>query len=333
MASLSSAAPDNTPAEQKFEANGAGSQAHEANSSKESYMDQFLRRNRAMESAEAVAYGRSFTPRPTDIFVVTYPKSGTTWVTQICHQLRTGGDMDFDEMFEVCPWDVHALDAGYDLNDDHKWSKWNPRVFKSHEKAEDIAQGAKYIHVCREPEDAAISFYKFLPAFLAMPDGCISIEEFVNVFFGGFSHSGGPWDFLVGWWERRNDPNVLWVSYEDLLSDIESQIKRIAAFMNVTLDDAKLQRVKDFSSHEYMTAHKNKFDEHLLYEKIRGRMGIPEDFVHGTSKVSSKGGKTGGGQQLPLAIREMFGTRWREVVQARTGLPNYDEMRNMIQQL
>ena len=60
----------------------------------------------------------SFAPRASDVFVVTYPKCGTTWMTQICHQLRTGGDEAFGEITEVVPWDVLALDCGQDLDAD-----------------------------------------------------------------------------------------------------------------------------------------------------------------------------------------------------------------------
>ena len=65
-------------------------------------------RNSAMHSNESVRVGRSFKPQPSDVFVVTYPKCGTTWVTQILHALRTAGSMDFGEITEVVPWVILA---------------------------------------------------------------------------------------------------------------------------------------------------------------------------------------------------------------------------------
>ena len=46
-------------------------------------------RNSSMHTAESVRRGREFSPQPTDVFVVTFPKCGTTWVAQIVHALRT----------------------------------------------------------------------------------------------------------------------------------------------------------------------------------------------------------------------------------------------------
>jgi len=35
------------------------------------------------------------------------------------------------------------------------------------------------------------------------------------------------------WYKRRDDPNVLWVFFEDLKEDLDKQVKRIADFMGV----------------------------------------------------------------------------------------------------
>ena len=78
--------------------------------------DLMAMRNKAMHSEESVRVGRAFQPQPSDVFVVTYPKCGTTWVTQILHALRTAGSMDFGEITEVVPWDILAHDCGQKLD-------------------------------------------------------------------------------------------------------------------------------------------------------------------------------------------------------------------------
>lgn len=42
-----------------------------------------------------------YQPQPSEVFIATFGKSGTTLVSQMCHQLRTGGHMDFKEITEV----------------------------------------------------------------------------------------------------------------------------------------------------------------------------------------------------------------------------------------
>jgi len=285
------------------------------------------RRNKGMHSEASTLCGRAFKPRPSDIFVCTYPKCGTTWVTQICHQLRSRGHMEFDEIFEVCPWDVLAKDCGVNLDDDQVA---NPRVFKSHEKYPDVAKGAKYIHVCRDPEDAFMSFYRFLPAWAAIPPDAISEEEFARAVFGGVSHSGGIWDFYVEWWEMRNDPNVLWVCYEDLREDLEKQVRRIASFMEVPMDDDLLQITLKNSSFNFMQERSSQFDEHVVFSKVRDSMGIPKDYVFGdveVSKVRKSGGTTGEGKKLSPAISQMLGKRWENTVKAKIGFEDYAALR------
>ena len=89
--------------------------------------DEFVERLSLLFPSEEEAY-RAFQPRPTDVIISPFAKCGTTWLQQIVHSLRTGGDMDFEDIYEVVPWIDVALDLGIDLDADQRA---NPRAFKS----------------------------------------------------------------------------------------------------------------------------------------------------------------------------------------------------------
>ena len=74
-----------------------------------------------MITEEGVSHGLSFEPRSNNVFVVTPPKCGTTWMQQILHQLRSGGDMSFDDISEEVLFLEFAHDLELDLNAEHKY--------------------------------------------------------------------------------------------------------------------------------------------------------------------------------------------------------------------
>ncbi|CAB4033294.1 sulfotransferase domain-containing [Paramuricea clavata] len=73
------------------------------------------------ETEQGRRHGLSFKPRPDDVFVVTPPKCGTTWMQQILHQLRSGGDMSFDEISDVVPYIEMAYDIEINLDAEHHY--------------------------------------------------------------------------------------------------------------------------------------------------------------------------------------------------------------------
>merc|ERR1712032_1389832 len=115
------------------------------------------------------------------------------------------------------------------------------------------------------------------------------------------------------------------------------QIRRIAHFMDVTLNDALLAVVLENSSFAYMQAHSTKFDEHIVFGKVREQMGIPKDYVFGdveVSKVRVGGGKIGEGKTgLPDEVVKMLRNRWELTVKSKTGFDSYAAMREAISKL
>ncbi|KAJ1449229.1 P-loop containing nucleoside triphosphate hydrolase protein [Pelagophyceae sp. CCMP2097] len=280
-------------------------------------------RNGRMHSEVSIAHGRGFATRPSDVFIVTYPKCGTTWVTAIAHLLRGGSFDDFGEITEAVPWDVIAQDCGQDCSADQPHLI---RLFKSHEHRADIAGGAKYIYVARNPDDALVSFFNFLPPYM----GCqgLSLETFADGIFGGLSHSGGIWDHITSWWACRNEADVLWLAFEDLKEDPHREVKRIANFLGVDADAAFVLSVVEQTSLKAMAAQGSKFDDHFAFQKLKSQIGFSEDARHSTSKVQS--GQIGKGKQLPVSVKAVLDKRWATSVAAKTGLCNYAALRNAI---
>ena len=58
--------------------------------------------------------------RPSDVVVLSFPKTGTTWTQTVCEQLRTNaeGYDGFDDITERQPWLEFAHDCGQDLDDE-----------------------------------------------------------------------------------------------------------------------------------------------------------------------------------------------------------------------
>ena len=75
---------------------------------------------------------RPYEPGEGDVFITSWAKSGTTLLQQMFHQIRTaqsGGDMDFDDISRVVPWEDTAAMVNLDMQADQRAA---PRGFKSH---------------------------------------------------------------------------------------------------------------------------------------------------------------------------------------------------------
>ena len=41
------------------------------------------------------------------------------------------------------------------------------------------------------------------------------------------------YEHLLSWWKHRNDPNVLFLFFEEMKQDLESVVKVVASFMGI----------------------------------------------------------------------------------------------------
>lgn len=268
--------------------------------------------------------------RSTDIVVAPFGKCGTTWLQQIAHTLRTRGDMDFDDISRVCPWIETSAVLGLDLDAPQRAE---PRVFKSHLDAHRIPAGGRYIVSSRDPRDAVFSMYKFMEGWTLEP-GCVSLDDFVRATYiapgsapGG---SGGDyWTHLASWWEKRNDPDVLFLAYEHMKQDLAGTIRKVAAFMGIALDDELLAITLEHASLAFMQRHQDRFDDKLMRDRSVEVAGLPADSE--SSKVRT--GQVGDAwrQMSPEVVAELDAL-WRERITTTLGFEDYAAMLAALEQ-
>ena len=287
----------------------------------------FQQRHTSIWTDEGRLKGEQFQPRSTDIFVVGGPKTGTTWLQQIVHQLRTGGDMDFGEVIEVVPIVEFAHDRQQDLEVEQKGF---PRCFKTHYWYPRCPKGARYIWCVREPCAAAYSFFNMFNGWFFQP-GEVSAEDFIREVWlkqgepQRLTEYASYFHHLASWWPHRNDPNVLLVFYEDLKECYEGSVRSVAEFMGIT-DEGSIQVALERGTFDFMKQHSDKFNVRSLPKHRYVHAGLPETVGMGRTNVRT-GSATEGQQMLSAEIRSEIQKKWESVVTPVTGCATYPELR------
>jgi hypothetical protein len=218
--------------------------------------------------------------RDGDVVISVPLKSGTTWTMNIVHQLLTGGTADFRDIYEEVPW-IEFL--GYpgqphqDVLDRVNAITAARRAFKSHSAPPDLpfksdtsGQDVKYIVVCRNPEEALVSFRPFLDKHsdewfdlwgvprqaLCRPD----FPSFYSEVIDSHGMQGAFFGFLAAWWPLRNEPNVLFIHYSDMKRNQEGSLRKIAKFLGVEPSKDQWPTILEYTSFPWMKQHESKFE-------------------------------------------------------------------------
>jgi hypothetical protein len=194
--------------------------------------------------------------RPSDVFISSYPRSGTTLTQWILYLLTHEGQADPTHLTEVSPWFERSLAIG-ELTAADLDRFPSPRVFKSHLPREWLPDGARYIYVERDGLDVLVSYFHFYCDYLGFQG---SLGDFHRLFIEGRLQYGSWFEHVAGWRARAPDPDVLVVRYEDLLNDRKASIERIVAFLGWKREERWIDRAVIESSFDAMKRRESVFD-------------------------------------------------------------------------
>ena len=259
--------------------------------------------------------GKSFQPRPSDVIITPWSKSGTTWLQQIAHTLRSGGDMDFDDISRVSPW-IEVADAlGIDLDAEQGWE---PRLYKSHYSYTVVPKGCRYIVSFREPQAVMRSYYKFYEGWLFEP-GTVSLDEYLAPHL---QKSGKDyWSHLASWWRERDNTDVLLLSFELMKQDLRGHVEKVAEFLGF-VDDELIDLATRYSTLEFMLEHEDKFNDKMHRERGAEVGSHPAGI--GSTKVTS--GVDASRYALSEDALAKMEQRWTEEIAEPFGFATYDDL-------
>ena len=207
--------------------------------------------------------------RDDDIVISTHSKSGTTWLQQIIAQLLFNGDADL-EVAAMSPWvDLRVPPKEVKLPEIE--AQTHRRFLKTHLPVDALVYSpkAKYIYIARDGRDVVWSMYNHHanandvwydalnntpglvgPAIERPPD---SIRQYFLDWMAKDGHPFWPyWENVRSWWEIRNLPNLMMLHFADLKADMPAEIRRVAKFLEISIDESNWDAIVEHCSFEYM---------------------------------------------------------------------------------
>ena len=191
---------------------------------------------------------------PDDVWIVSYPKSGTMWAAQIVRLIRSKGVQESKTLTDAVAWPecVHSeLSSQMPLDEMPR-----PRILRSHFPYNKFPPGSprdlpsKFIYVMRNPKDVAVSmFHVFNLKFKEKP---MEWDQIFHMFISGHVLYGDYFTHILSWWAHRDSPNILFLKYEDMKKDLPQAVSQIAAFLEVDLSPDAVKKIADLTTFEHM---------------------------------------------------------------------------------
>ncbi|XP_023227898.1 estrogen sulfotransferase-like [Centruroides sculpturatus] len=190
---------------------------------------------------------QKFEVRDDDIFVVAFPKTGTTWLQELVYVIYNNVDLNkaatssLEDRFPYLEFIYPGISAVSKMS--------SPRFIKSHLPfsllPQDIKEKSpKIFYIIRNPKDVAVSYYHFV-SMLTMTDYIGQFKDFFESFIEDKVPYGPLWRHYMEFWEHRDDNNIFIISYEDLQRDMKGCIEKIATFLGKSLSEDEINRIKD----------------------------------------------------------------------------------------
>ena len=183
-----------------------------------------------------------------DVFLVSYPKSGNTWISFLlanvmCIESDIDVEVNFFNLHDFIPEYLHQNHFALRMNGIGRF----PRIIKSHNEVNPIFH--KVILIVRDPRDVMVSYWHYLVGQgLLSPD--IPVKDLVLDKHKGIE----AWSrHTRGWMERASEGKRVQIfRYEDFLKNPIEQLSKVFNLLGYTINPDALELAVKNSSIDVM---------------------------------------------------------------------------------
>ncbi|KAJ2939758.1 hypothetical protein O0L34_g17950 [Tuta absoluta] len=214
--------------------------------------------------------------RSDDIWVVTFSRSGTTWMQELVWLVTN--NLDFEGANKEPLNKRYAFIEYPTLSSDNRTTTApvpqknpfksatvhdfrdvstlpSPRYIKTHLPFSLLSPNlldAKVIYVARDVRDVAVSFF-FMHKLFRYFDDEVTFKEFWELYKKDLLIHMPIFPHIDEAWQQRNHPNVKFVFYEEMQKDLRGVIERVCKFFNK----------------EYTAEQKEALAQHLSFDNMK----------------------------------------------------------------
>nr|CAH0099007.1 unnamed protein product [Daphnia galeata] len=227
-----------------------------------------------------------FQPRSDDVWVVTYPKCGTTWTQELVWMILNNCDpigskapllirSPFLEFPYMIPVNTVPQDHTMMLTLDKVEKMPSPRVIKSHLPFyllnPKLLDTCKVVYIARNPKDVIVSYF-YHHKLIEFHNFTGDVEKFAQYFMDDELLFSPFFPHIIDAWNKRHNPNMLFLFYEDLKKDLLGEIRKVATFLGKSLSEEQLTGLR-----EHLKFDKFSKNESVNMEMVRKLGGINPD--------------------------------------------------------
>lgn len=170
---------------------------------------------------------------PNDVYIASYPRSGSTWLRFMLCDILCDVESGFDVVNQSIP-DIGRHTRGPAL------LQHGGRLIKTHERYRPAYRKAVYL--TRDVRDVVISEHRH-----QQMEGMFSgdFDTFLKRFVTGWANAFARWDHHVNSWldsPIQASGNLLSMRFEEMRQDPASGLKQVLAFLNLPIDESRIQR-------------------------------------------------------------------------------------------